>query len=1611
MRDRNLARKVSHFLIVVLVLQSFLVGFSVQPATGQEPIIQDIGGGRRTASWTLDNEAHYTSQNVAFEGGGANLALNNYTWHESQQSDFLDGTWNSTVMVTPNGNLSLVADNTNLVSNGDFSSDMDWVFANGSGNNIISERDGFFEKAHLHYYGGAGPFSVFDNMDDSTGNWTRVGTAMTVPPINNASDCCGGGGSLQVGWIPSAPDEWGGIRQIAGSPWDWSNYNRLSIWFATNYTGSSLEVYLNITDTDSVRWDTPKEEVAGDWNQSVFDLGLFPGDLSQITRIDIRFLGLGGTIQYNVSVDLFELYWVKIYNETASVNQTFTKTNVTDSTPGNVILDCDVVIEERLNLVNSSLYLIVSNSSNQYVWEKYDVIPPISNHISVDLSWLMAESGLYNISMQLFLSVNTTNESSYSVKFDNIIIVAPNRKNGTYLSDPHDTLSQSIWREISWVDGPFDPETSVNVSTRTGNSSNTSDASWSGWESPSSGNITSPANRYIQYKVDLNTTNASRGPDVSEMNTNYEQYVSLGIVETDNLTVPDLYLWEDFFVKDLVSPETEIAYYYSSDMGGNWSSILNGTSLFFVTNDTLKFRAELRTFNTTRTPYLYEMNLTYQYLGILDHIHMSDSSLSVSAGTVVYLSAWGHDAFHRNVSFQQKWETNDPLKLIDPFGNYTAGAVGSWRVYCNNTNDSISNWTIIDVSVGALVRIGVDPWNPGTLTTDDQLQFNATGYDSMSNSIGPVDVTWSVLGSIGVIPPGPSASSMFVATTVGQGRVHAEYGIHTNQTELFNVVAGQLDSIVVAPNPKDILPGISWNFTAQGYDADINEITLTSTIWETNVGIINSFDATNVNFTAQSTEYLGGYIRATEGSVSGEAVINVDNNDDPPWLAGVIPNQIKPEDFGAWILNLTDYARDAEDPLSLLRWHIDGVNTSLYSVTGDDKPGNHLLTFTTVRDAFGDDEITLSLLDRFDQSVQQSLWVNITPVNDRPKISAPEKVYVRYDVPYPEDYTPFIEDVDNPIQDITLTTDDPIHATVQGLEVTYNYPQSMVDKPIFVVLTVSDGIDQHIDVVQVFVSGNYPPRLITNIPDITMNEDQQLVDGFDLDDYFEDPDDDVLSFDSISNKVGIDIDSGGLVTLTPEHDWFGDELVIFTATDSAGAEAQDAVLVHVLPVNDAPVIAGLPDIVIRYNETFDFDVTPYVSDVDNPLTELTISCSDAGNTSVSKLTVFFTYQSPMELDVTITVRDKDNAEASDTMGVRVTDNRPPVSRGPPDVILNEDTPLLLAFDLDQYFYDPDGGNLTYTFYQALYYVDVDLNGTNWMNFTPVSDWSGQEVIVVRAMDEEEAIVEDMIVVTVLPVNDAPVFTPIPRQSGEINKPWLLDLSQYVYDVDNSTEDLMFLIDSEYVTVVGHYGIFLCNESFSIDVADATVSDGLLQDSQPIEISISSLVSPEVNIFIWPASIGIVLLALFGLTYWRATRRYAMEDLFIVGKEGKLIVHKTKRARPDRDEDILAGMLTAVQEFAKDVFREEREELKAFELQQKKIVIETANNFYAAAIFAGKEPRWASKSLEAFVEDVDTKYGTMIETWSGDMGELEDLPDMADYFVRARKYEVGDWGED
>ena len=137
-------------------------------------------------------------------------------------------------------------------------------------------------------------------------------------------------------------------------------------------------------------------------------------------------------------------------------------------------------------------------------------------------------------------------------------------------------------------------------------------------------------------------------------------------------------------------------------------------------------------------------------------------------------------------------------------------------------------------------------------------------------------------------------------------------------------------------------------------------------------------------------------------------------------------------------------------------------------------------------------------------------------------------------------------------------------------------------------------------------------------------------------------------------------------------------------------------------------------------------------------------------------------------------------------------------------------------------------------------------------------------------------------------------------------------------------------------------------------------------------------------------------------------RGTIEDLFLVGREGRLIMHTTRRLRADRDPDILAGMLTAVMLFVRDSFKEESEDLKRFEFGDRQVAVERCEHAYAAAIFAGQVPHGMSIHLSHFLTDVEDRFAEALAKWSGDVEDLPGLRGMMEDFGRRGKWRVGDW---
>ncbi|MFC2084492.1 T9SS type A sorting domain-containing protein, partial [Bacteroidota bacterium] len=287
----------------------------------------------------------------------------------------------------------------------------------------------------------------------------------------------------------------------------------------------------------------------------------------------------------------------------------------------------------------------------------------------------------------------------------------------------------------------------------------------------------------------------------------------------------------------------------------------------------------------------------------------------------------------------------------------------------------------------------------------------------------------------------------------------------------------------------------------------------------------------------------------------------------------------------------------------------------------------------------------------------------------------------------------------NPQNDPPVIISSPIETAVEDIEYIYKVDVMDIDKddsikyvlmeaPDFLTIDslsgLINGIPGETDVgshyVSVFVqdkffakdSQNYnlEVRNVNDAPIISEIPDQVILEGeifssINLDEFVYDPDDltNSIQWNFEGNlELEIDIDTNRVVLVSvPFEDWNGNEEITFFAFDKGGLYDQDTVLFSVLPVNDVPLITGLPEtIIIRSDSSYMISLWDFVSDVETPDSLLTY---DFSVTNDSIVTEFDKLNGELKISskplfagsevLIITVTDDSSAFDSDSISVVV----------------------------------------------------------------------------------------------------------------------------------------------------------------------------------------------------------------------------------------------------------------------------------------------------------------------------------------------------------------------
>lgn len=938
---------------------------------------------------------------------------------------------------------------------------------------------------------------------------------------------------------------------------------------------------------------------------------------------------------------------------------------------------------------------------------------------------------------------------------------------------------------------------------------------------------------------------------------------------------------------------------------------------------------------------------------------------------------------------------------------------------------------LIRVYSGPVVSIWISP-RPETLTAGSSILLTATGNDSLSNVNYSWMPLWTIVEGSGDLI-GSGLSVTFIGNTTGLVNVTCSNPA-TGAVDflLIQIVPGTLVRIEISASsiPLVTREAESEVLTATGYDVHDNVVGLSGATWDTNTSGTVTGSGPSAVFTAGFVPEVG-VVNVRLGGVVGTLEVIVLNSLYGPWIVP-IPAQIRNEDSGSWDLSLSGYWQDVNGTASLA-WWVEDVNASLYFISHDSQ-SNALMHFYTQPDQYGEDNFTLWVIDPDGFRAFQSITVRILPVNDKPQFvnNPPTTLYVKFDTPYTFDYSYYVTDIDNAKTELTLSSSMPENVYFDGLIGTFMFSPRIGESSYFefVTLTLSDFVDSSSLAIVVYVTDDSPPSLNASLPDVTIYEGVVDYLAFDLDLYFFDPDSDYLVYSSGFKNIVVRInDTTHEVFMSAPYEWSGTTEGSFTATDPIGALKVDTVVVTVIAVNDPPSIDYIPTIHVRYNLTHYVYLSSYVFDPDNSLDSLTYNLSDShvkhtySLYSAHRLELLFPgnltgpiYTEPYLVSVRMNVSDPQGLYAIRDFEVLVTDNAPPVVVTPnPDQLyysFPEDSYLNNTLRLTDLFFDPDDAQLFF-FISGWTNVHPILYSSGVVNLTAATNWSGYEVLTVTAVDSKGGWALLSVHVIVTEVNDAPWIYQIPDvivKGGQRN--FKIAILIYIYDSDDAFANLTISpIQTSGVMVVGDELYVSLPDGVDVIPVTLEASDGELTSNRvTFKVGVSRTLAERIG---WPYSFPLVLLAAGVFAYFVSTkmpRPFALENLFLIHNDGRLVTHVTKEENTTLDKDVVSAMFTAVQEFVRDSFQKGEVGLKKLEIGDKNVVIEKGQFAYLALIYSGWPPKEVFGVLPMLMRDIEERFKGRLERWNGTLNSLKGVEKMLQDFM-ADSYKPGTWPQE
>jgi hypothetical protein len=500
-----------------------------------------------------------------------------------------------------------------------------------------------------------------------------------------------------------------------------------------------------------------------------------------------------------------------------------------------------------------------------------------------------------------------------------------------------------------------------------------------------------------------------------------------------------------------------------------------------------------------------------------------------------------------------------------------------------------------------------------------------------------------------------------------------------------------------------------------------------------------------------------------------------------------------------------------------------------------------------------------------------------------------------------------------------------------------------------------------------------------------------------------------INWSLVTNATWLSINSTtGVISGTPRNEHIGSYWINITVDDGNEGLGSHNFTVVVNNTNDEPIITTQDVLSATEDQLYSVDYEANDDDSDTLTWSLDTSAGWLSiNPDTGELTgTPATHQDAGDWEITITCDDGHGGIDSHTFTVNVAsvNDAPVISHYlPTDTYPSVEEGDALDFNIT--YSDEEGDSITITWMLDSQVVREDVP---FWSYEPDFGTAGDHEVLVNITDDGGASIQQRWIVIVTQANHPPVIGEFePMNLKPVMKPGESSMTFGVNASDPDGDQLTyqwFLNGNDTGERTSSFTLdrSLCDPgTYNLTVLVTDENDTITMQEWSVDVKAATSDDPEpFSIFlIFAIVIAVVLLLIIALFIWKK-KESNIEDIFLVSNNGLLLAHRSRELRPEMDDDILSSMLTAVQDFVKDSFKDKSKfGLKRLDFGDSVIHIKRGKYIYMAVVLSGKEPADLDESLDKVVTNMEAKYDNALKDWDGNMEQVRGLKDLLDNMLK------------